>query len=54
VCVCVCVCDDKEKFLILDFFKKFSPLNAIMTLNATIRKNLYFGLIKIHTHDVFI
>jgi hypothetical protein len=22
---------DKEKFLILDFFKKFSPLNAIMT-----------------------
>jgi hypothetical protein len=20
VCVCVCVCDDKEKFLILDFF----------------------------------
>jgi hypothetical protein len=39
---------DKEKFLILNFFKKHSPLNAIM------RKNLYFGLIKIHTHDVFI
>jgi hypothetical protein len=44
----VCVCD-KKKFLILDFLNKFSPLNAIMR-----KKNLYFGFMKIHTHDFFI
>jgi hypothetical protein len=55
VCVCVCVCDDKEQFLILNFFKKkLSQLNAIMTLNTIMRKNIYFGLMNIHTHDVFI
>jgi hypothetical protein len=32
----------KLRFSILKFFKKFSPLNAIM------RKNLYFGIMKIY------
>jgi hypothetical protein len=46
----------KKKFLILYFFKKFSSLNAIMTINAIMRKkkSLYFGLMNIHTYDIFI
>jgi hypothetical protein len=33
---------------IIGVISKISPLNAIM------RKNLYFGLMKIYTHDIFI
>jgi hypothetical protein len=38
-----------------NFFKKISQLNAaIMTLNDIMRKkNPYFGLMKINTHDLF-
>jgi len=35
----------RKKNLILDFLKEIQTLNAIMTLNVIIRKNLYFGLI---------
>jgi hypothetical protein len=37
---------DKEKFLILEFLKIFSPLNAIMTLNAIMRKKKIFILVS--------
>jgi hypothetical protein len=40
-----------------NFFKNISQLNAaIMTLNDIMRKkkkNSYFGLMKINTHDLF-
>jgi hypothetical protein len=50
------MCSECSVFLIFNFFKKcISPLNAaIMTLNAIIRKNPYFSIMKIHTHDLFI
>jgi hypothetical protein len=46
-------------FLIIILFKKkikkISILNtAIMTLNAIMPKNLYFGLMMFHTHDFLI
>jgi hypothetical protein len=37
-----------------NFLKKISQLNAtIIKLNDIMRKNPYFGLMKINTHDLF-